>query len=122
MRATEQIRPSSRADGRRLLRCGQTTGVYTSRILFWNFCSACSGGGHREPHGAPLLKAFAAIHGTSLSGFEGDRSLLPALRADCLGFHSLDDARTISVALATDRFTGFAAFWFVLEAFVGEKH
>jgi hypothetical protein len=79
-------------------------------------------GCHRESHGSPLLKAFAAIHGTSLSGFEGDRSLLPALRADCFGFYSLNDARTIPVGRPSYRLAGLATFRFVLEALIGKKH
>jgi hypothetical protein len=75
-------------------------------------------------HPAPLLKALAAIHGTSLRWSERNGCLLAALRADRLSFHALHSSgggRAVG-SLHAVRLTRLAPLGFVLEALVGEKH
>jgi hypothetical protein len=75
-------------------------------------------------HGAALLEALAAEDRPTLRWAEGDSGLLAALGTSGFGFGA--DLR--AAACATRRtlgalgFAGFAAFGFVLEAFIGEKH
>ena len=73
---------------------------------------------------APLLKAFSAVHRTSLRWPERDRRFFAALRADRFGFHALNGSaggRTVG-SLHAVCLTRLAPLRFVLEAFVGEKH
>lgn len=76
----------------------------------------------RGTDGPPLLKAFAAVHRTTLRRLEGNCRFLPALRADSLGFHALDAAPVAVGALGSIRLAGLAPLGLVLEALVGEKH
>jgi hypothetical protein len=75
----------------------------------------------RRAHGAALLKAFAAENGAALRGAEGNSGLFAALRATGFGFRAHGRGGA-TATLGTLGFATFAAFWFVLKAFVGEKH
>ena len=74
---------------------------------------------------APLLKAFAAIHGTPLGRLERYGGFFATLRADRFGLHALrgchSGGRPIH-SLSAIRFAGLAALRLVLEALIGEKH
>jgi hypothetical protein len=68
-----------------------------------------------------LLKALAAIDGTTLSGLERDRSLFPALRAGRLGFRSLDTG-TLAGSVGALSLAGLTPLGLILEALVCEEH
>ena len=77
----------------------------------------------RGAHGSPLLKTFAAIHGTPLSWLKWDGGFFPALRTDGFRLYALNAiSRRYRSALRPRRLTGFAPLGLVLESFVGEKH
>jgi hypothetical protein len=78
-----------------------------------------------NPDRSPMLKAFPAKDGTTLSRLEGDCRLLPALRANRFGFDALSPGRTVTGAASPLRaccLAGLAALRLVSEPFVGEKH
>lgn len=75
----------------------------------------------RCAHGAALLKTLAAKNGAALRGAERNGGLLAALRATGLGFRAHGRGGA-AATLRTLGFATFAAFWFVLKAFVGEEH
>jgi hypothetical protein len=85
------------------------------RALLWR-------GRTGRAHRSPLLKTFAAIDGAPLRGLERDRCFLPALRANGLGFDSLNARRSRSIALRTVGLARLTPLGFVLETLVGEKH
>jgi hypothetical protein len=71
-------------------------------------------------HGPPLLKALAAIHRAPLRRPEWNGCFLSALRA--VRFRFRPHRTAAPAAFGSLRLAGFATLWFVLEAFVGEKH
>jgi hypothetical protein len=73
--------------------------------------------------GAPRLKTFAAVHGTTLSGLERNRCFFTALRADGFGFDALNavGSRTGAARRAIG-LARFAPLGLVLETLVGEEH
>jgi hypothetical protein len=75
----------------------------------------------RRAECSSLLETFAAEDGTSLCGPEGNRGFLPALRAGRLCFRA-HLGRAASSTFSALGLAAFASFWFVLKAFVGEKH
>jgi hypothetical protein len=90
-------------------------------ILSWsNFSEAETRLKLGRAHGAPLLKALAAIHRSSLRRAEWNRRFFSALRA--VRFRFRPHGTAPAATLGSLRLAGFATLWFVLEAFVGEKH
>src|SRR5258707_9868978 len=75
----------------------------------------------RRAHRPALLEAFPAKHRPALCGTEGNCGFLPALRAVGLRFRAHRRGVT-TAALGALGLASFAAFRFVFEAFVGEKH
>src|SRR3984885_12683892 len=74
-------------------------------------------------HRAPLLEAFPAKDRAALRRAEGDSGVLAALRTGGFGLRPhLRRAVGPAATLSALGFAGFAAFRFVLEALVGEKH
>jgi hypothetical protein len=71
-------------------------------------------------HGAPLLKALAAIHRSPLRRAEWNGRFFSALRA--VRFRFRPHGTAPAATLGSLRLAGFATFWFVLKALVGEKH
>src|ERR1700691_5813182 len=75
-------------------------------------------------HRAPLLEAFPAKDRAALRRAEGDCGVLAALRTGGFGLrpHLRRAVCPAAATLSALGFAGFAAFRFVLEALVGEKH
>ena len=75
-------------------------------------------------HRAPLLEAFPAKDRAALRRAEGDGGVLAALRTGGFGLrpHLRRAICPAATTLGALGFAGFAAFRFVLEALVGEKH
>jgi hypothetical protein len=78
-------------------------------------------------HGPALLKAFPAKYRAPLRRPERYGRLLAALRTIRLGFRAHLQSATVGVAtaaaaLGASCFATLTSLWFVLEAFVGEKH
>ena len=69
------------------------------------------------------MEAFAAVHGTPLSGLERNGCFFAALRADGFGFDALNGGRSLAGAAGgAAGFAGLAPLGLVFEALVGEKH
>jgi hypothetical protein len=76
-------------------------------------------------HGPPLLEALPAEDRAALRWAEGNRGVLTALGTSGLGLGAHLRAAigaAVADAFGSLGFAAFAAFWFVFEAFVGEKH
>ncbi len=106
---------------------GAGTPLTRSRKARWLLSRAEAGGvsgpdlhSRRSRSSTPLLEALAAINRTTLSGLEGNRRFLPALRTDGGGLHLAvtrpPTQRCVALGLA-----GLAALRFVLEVLVRKK-
>ena len=73
-------------------------------------------------HGSPLLKTFAAEHGTSLRRAKRNGGFLAALRTTGLGLRTHRAAVGAARRLHALGLAGLAAFGLVLKALIGEKH
>jgi hypothetical protein len=71
---------------------------------------------------SPVLETFPAIDRAPLRRLERNCRFLRALRADCLGLHSLCRTCGRTASRGSIRFTCFAPLGFVFETLVGEKH
>jgi len=74
-----------------------------------------------SPDRSSLLEAFPAKYRSALCGLERDGGLFAALRANRLGFHTLDASHAAARPLRAVGFARPAPLGLVLEALVGVK-